>query len=301
MVAGYPGRTNRHRLATEVENVIEWSYPTRKDVFGQWLQIIEEETGDRPEAALKYASLVAGLNNAAKNYEGMLEGFAKSDVVERKGQLEEQLQNWIDENPERQETFRTTIKSVQALVEEQQGTQERALYYDFMAHRSSLLGAAQTLYRLSREQLKPDPQREPGFQERDLIRIRERLTRMDRTFDPQVDRAAWKHFLQNYAAIPTGLHVEAIDHWFGIDGNKVDEKSMDQRLGKMYQDTGLADQDDLLSPQPVLDLESAGQRGGSGVLGQVVGLLQMEHYGLVHLLVAYQDEVVQHISEDGLR
>ena len=247
MVAGYPGRTNRYRLATEVENVIQWSYPTRKVVFDQWLEIIEEETSDRPDAALKYASLVAGLNNAAKNYEGMLEGFAKSDVVERKEKLEEQLQAWIDENPERQERFHTAINNVQALVQEQQGTQERALYYEFMARRSSLLGAAQTLYRLSREQLKPDPQREPGFQERDLIRIRERLTRLDRTFDARVDRAAWTHFLRNYAAIPTGMHVEAMDQWFGIDGNKIDEKSMGQRLDTMYQDTDLADQDQRLA------------------------------------------------------
>ena len=52
------------------------------------------------------------------------------------------------------------------------------------------LARRRTLYRLSRERQKPDAEREPGYQERDLRRIRERLERLDRRFDPSVDRAA---------------------------------------------------------------------------------------------------------------
>jgi hypothetical protein len=247
MVAGYPGRTNRYRLAAEVENVITWAYPVRKDVFEEWLGIIEENTADRPDAAIKYASLVAGLNNATKNYGGMLEGFAKSDVVERKTAMENDLQEWIDANPERQERFRTALADVRALAAEGRSRQDRALYYEFMAQRSSLLGAAQTLYRLSVEMEKPDAQREPGFQERDQTRIRERLTRIDRTFEPQVDRAAWTRFIKNYAAIPTELHMEDFDHWFGIKGNQVDEEALNKRLDLMYADTEMADQEKRLA------------------------------------------------------
>jgi hypothetical protein len=247
MVAGYPGRTNRYRMAAEVENVINWSYPMRKQVFDEWLAIIEENTADRPDAAIKYASLVAGLNNATKNYQGMLEGFAKSDVVERKTGMESDLQAWIDDNPERQDRFRTALADVRALTAEGRSRQDRTLYYEFMAQRSSLLGAAQTLYRLSVEQEKPDAQREPGYQERDLLRIKERLTRLDRTFEAQVDRAAWTHFIHNYAAIPVDLHMEDFDHWFGIEGNTLDEEALNKRLDSMYADTEMVDQEKRLA------------------------------------------------------
>ncbi|MFQ5671315.1 MAG: S46 family peptidase [Acidobacteriota bacterium] len=247
MVAGYPGRTNRYRLASEVENVIRWTYPTRKQAFDDWLQVIHEATQAHPDAALKYASLVAGLNNASKNYEGMLAGFAHSDVVARKRRLESGLQRWIETNPERRQRYRSAIQDLQNLVAEQQSRQERALYYEFLAHRSSLLTAAQTLYRLSRERLKPDAQREPGYQDRDLTRIRERLTRMDRTFDPEVDRPAWRHFIRKYAATSPSLHAGAFDAWFGFAGAKVQEDRLDRKLADMYRKTRLGEKETRLA------------------------------------------------------
>ncbi|MFQ5719248.1 MAG: S46 family peptidase [Acidobacteriota bacterium] len=243
MVAGYPGRTNRYRLASEVDNVIHWTYPERKKAFGEFLTVIEEATRDRPEARLEYASLVAGLNNVKKNNEGLLAGFAHSDVVSRKVHLEKNLQAWIDANPERQDRYRTSIQDVRDLAAQSRSDQERDLYYQFLAHRSSLLGAAQTLYRLSREQQKKDSEREPGFQERDLMRIRERLTRLDRTFDPEVDRAVWRHFIVRYAAIPTDLHAAVFDDWFGIHGHTVDEARLDARLTEMYEKTSLGEKE----------------------------------------------------------
>jgi hypothetical protein len=241
MVVGYPGRTNRYRLAAEVENVIEWTYPVRKKLFDQWLEIIERETADRPDAAIKLAGRVAGLNNASKNYQGMMDGFAKSDVIERKEQQEQDLQDWIQRGGEQREPYRTALAELRDLVERQQSQRVRDMYYHFMARRSDLLGAARTLYRLSRERQKPDAEREPGYQERDDRRHQERMARMERTFDARVDRAAWRQFILNYAAIPVDQHVPDFDEWFGIQGNEVDEARLDAKLDEMYSRTELGD------------------------------------------------------------
>ncbi len=80
MVAGYPGRTNRYRLATEVENAIEWYYPRRIKPHQEMLDIIDRETEGRLRRRSSTPRMVAGLNNALKNYQGMLDGFAKTDV-----------------------------------------------------------------------------------------------------------------------------------------------------------------------------------------------------------------------------
>jgi hypothetical protein len=247
MAVGYPGRTNRYRLAAEIENTIQWYYPTRKQAFLAWLEVINEKTAGDPDATIKYASWVARLNNSSKNYQGMLDGFAKSDLVERRRQQQKDLQAWIQDDPGREARYLSALKDLESLVAEQQSVRERSMFYEFFAHRSSLLGAATTLYRLSREKEKPDMEREPGYQERDLTRIRERLTRIDRTFTTAVDRALWRHFILQYAAIPMDQHVAAFDEWFGIAGNKVDEGKLDQRLGSMYDGTGLGDQDTRLA------------------------------------------------------
>ena len=243
MVAGYPGRTNRYRLAREVESSFEWFYPTRRELLTLWLEVIERETADRPDAAIKYAGTVAGLNNSSKNYQGLLESYAKSDVVQRKQTLEQNLTEWIAADSGRKARYGDAITTLEALIERDMADRERDLYYLFLARRSSLYSTARSLYRLSRESQKPDAEREQGYQERDLRRMRERMTRLDRTFDPQVDRAIWRELLLTYAASPADQHVADYDAWFGIEGNKVDKKKLESRLDAMYAGTQLGDRE----------------------------------------------------------
>lgn len=247
LVAGYPGSTNRYRLAREVEGVIRWNYPRRIQAFRQWRDIIDRAVGGREEKALKYASLRASLNNVIKNYRGMLEGFAKSDILERKRALEQDLQAWIEAGSASRSGLKTAAADLGKLVAESQSGREAALYYDFLGGRSALLRAARRLYRLSRERRKPDEQREPGYQERDLARIRERLERIDRTFDPEVDRACWRQFVLNYAKLPAEQHVQAFDDWFGIRPTGLQEAELDRRLEEMYGQTRLGELETRIS------------------------------------------------------
>ena len=241
LVAGYPGRTNRYRLAREVEGVIQWDYPRRSQAFQEWLDIIDQAVAGREEKALKYTSLQASLRNVLKNYQGMLEGFAKSDILERKRALERDLQGWIEAGPVSRSGLKTAAGDLGKLVAESQSRREAALYYDLLGGRSALLRAARRLYRLSRERQKPDGQREPGYQERDLNRIREGLERLQRTYDPEVDRACWRQFILNYAKLPPEQHVQAFDDWFGIQPTPLQEARLDRRLAEMYSQTRLGE------------------------------------------------------------
>ena len=246
MLAGYPGVTNRYRTAAEVRSAVDWSYPTRKALYEEYLEIVERETANRPDAAIKYASTVAGLNNAIKNYEGMLAGFARSGIMERKRAAEDELRAWIRADPGRRERWLPVLEQLGALVAQREATREQRLYYA-MVRRSSMLGAARRLYRLSREKQKPDAEREPGYQERDIDRIRERLVRIDRRFDAAVEQAFWDRFIQLYAGAPVDQHVEALDRWFGIEGNAIDEAALDKRLTEMYDATRLNEKDQRLA------------------------------------------------------
>jgi hypothetical protein len=241
LVAGYPGNTNRHRLASEVESTFGWLYPTTTRINRQSLDIIARETASRPEAAILYASTVASLNNRMKNNEGMLAGFPQSNMVARKQKQEADLRAWVESNPGRKTRFGPALDELDALVAKQRARREQDFFYEGQARSAALLGAARTLLRLSIEKEKPDEDREPGYQERDVQRIRERLTRMERTFDAKVDRALWRKGIQEYAAIPAAQHVAPLDAWFGIEGNRVDEARLDERLDAMYAQTKLAD------------------------------------------------------------
>ena len=247
MVAGYPGRTNRYRLAREVQNSFEWFYPTRQKLLVAWRDTIARETAGREDARIKYASRVAGFENAIKNYQGMLDSYAKSDVVQRKQAAEQELAAWVAQDAERRARYGGRLEELERLIDQDVAHRERDLYYGYYAHGSDLFSVARTLYRLSREREKPDAEREPGYQERDLRRIGERMERMDRTFDPQVDRAAWREQILAYAAIPPDQHVAEFDAWFGIAGSRVDTARLDARLDEMYAGTELGKRETRLA------------------------------------------------------
>ncbi len=193
--------------------------------------------------------MIRGLENAVKIYKGMLDGFAKSDMVSRKVELERSLQQWIENDPGRKKAYLPTLQELRELVVREQGTRERRMHYEYLARRGELLRTARTLYRLANEKQKPDLEREQGYQERDAPRIRERLTSIDRTFDPGVDRAFWRQFIVNYASIPAEQHEPVFDDWFGIGAEGLDEKRLDQRLEEMYEATRLDEQEPRLGTQ----------------------------------------------------
>ena len=185
---------------------------------------------------------MAGLDNATKNYGGMLNGYAKGDMLERKQRLEAELQAWIEADPARSERYLSALEDLRAVVAERVAVRERDFFYEGGARQGALLATARRLYRLAQEKQKPDMEREPGYQERDVPRIKERMVRMSRSYAPEVDRAFYGRFIERYAATPVDQHVAAFDEWFGIEGDQVDMEALDAKLEAMYAESGLGDE-----------------------------------------------------------
>ncbi len=249
MVTGYPGSTGRYRLAAEVENTFTWSYPLRRRSFDRRLEIIDEHTRDRPDAKIKYASLVGGIQNANKNTQGMLDGYARSNMLERRRALEQELQAWIESSPAIREKHESSLRDLEALVKRQQADQERDRLLVTL-RRSSMLSTAGTIYRLSREKELDDIDRDPSYQERNWERIEARMKRLDRRFDPVVDRALWRDSIEQYMTLPKDQRVAEFDEFLGLDEGL---DGLDERLEKMYAKTRLDEVDrrlELLEATP---------------------------------------------------
>ena len=246
MVAGYPGRTSRYRRLAEVENQFEFLYPRWLTTLDTWLGVIAASTADNKDAAIKYAPLIAGLNNFQKNSQGQIEGAQKVDLVGRRSQREQALATWVTEDPKREASYGSAISDLDALVAEVNSTAERDFYLGLMG-RSALLSTARTLYRYAKEREKPDAEREPGYQERDHPFIKQRLEALDRRFDASVDQAIWLAFLKNYVEyVPENQRVTALDNQLGLT-NTWDEATTSKVVGEFYTKTKLGDQAQRLS------------------------------------------------------
>jgi hypothetical protein len=240
MIAGYPGSTNRYRLASEVHEAIEWLYPTRIAAIDRTLSIISAETEGREDAAIRYAGAVASQKNARKLFQGHLDGFARIDAVGIKATEEAALLGWAARQGARGAEARDTLAALNAELAAAAQTRDRDFQFGQIAG-GGLLAIALRLQRQAHESGKPDAERELGYQDRDRPRNEAMLRQFERRFDPQVDRALLADRLQRYAAQPAAQRIAELDAWLGLGADARSVADLERRLDALYRGTALGD------------------------------------------------------------
>jgi len=238
MVLGYPGRTNRHRLPSEVAFTFDWNYPTFVKQSAESLAIIADTTKDNKDTALKYASQVANINNYYKNRQGMLDSYAGSDMLQRKTAEHEALKQWINADAKRKAEYASDIEAVEKLIAQRDAELKQDYYLG--SSKPRLLNSARMLYRLANENTKPDAERKSGYQVRDVPRIKASVDALVRNYDEKVDKALVLNSLSKYAAQPAAQRNAAFDAVAGIkDG--MSKADLQAALDKLYAGSKLGD------------------------------------------------------------
>ena len=243
MVAGYPGRTNRYRLAEEVQSAIDWTYPTQIRIYEDMLNIINTAGEADPAVAVKYASTVAGLNNYLKNFGGQLEGLHRADAVEVKRAQEARLEAWLKQQGDAAHVaLATDIGKLRQQIAANRADRDRDLAIS-MVRRASLFSTAVRLTHLAGERPKADLERDAGYQERDWVRIEGGLRQMDRRYDPGVDQQFMVYGLKRYVALPQAQRLPELDAW--LAGAKT-EAQLSARVAALYAGSRLDEVDQRL-------------------------------------------------------
>jgi hypothetical protein len=236
MAAGYPGSTSRYATLTEVENTFGWQYPTFVGLLNEWIATIEETAPAGSDARVKYEARLAGLNNYEKNLRGQIEGARRVGLIDRRRARETSLADWIGADRSRAE-YASATRDLQALSTEEAAATRQNFWYNY-ATNSQMLSTAERLYRLAKERQKPDAERDPGFQQRDMTFFRQGLEALDRRYDASVDKAEWLLFLDKYLDQPAASRVQALDRALGLSGT-VDRAALERRLDGYYAQTDL--------------------------------------------------------------
>jgi hypothetical protein len=247
MALGYPGRTNRHRLPAEVSETFEWSYPNTVQHFKDTLAIIDQVTASNKDAALKYASRVAGLNNYMKNRQGMLDSFADSDFLARKTAEHQALSSWVNNNRDNKKAYAKDLTAIDTLL----GEQHRKARADYALENATprLLSLTRSLYRLAEESTKPDTVRKAGFQQRDIPRYQAFVAGMERNFDVGVEKALDMHNLTKYVALPKKQRNADFDKALGIK-DSISKSELSTLIDSWYTNSGLIE---LSNRQALID------------------------------------------------
>lgn len=238
MVAGYPGRTNRHRLAKEVAHMFNGYYPEMKQYLDKRIGIIDGYANKDESIRIAYAGRLAGLNNYSKNIEGKLAGFDARDIAAIKAKSEQEFVDYL-----RKKGDKAAIANYQylnQLITEEIAAEDLELNLR-RVRGSGLLAAARQIYKYAAEKAKPDSERDSGFQARDLPFIKSRLVALSKRYHPQVDNALWLTGLSEATAKQDGL-PQAYKSIL-----KLSAKDRQKQLNKVYESTKLADQEFRIS------------------------------------------------------
>ncbi|MBF6025707.1 S46 family peptidase [Lysobacter niastensis] len=236
MLAGYPGVTFRHRMASEFANQIQWQLPSRVALYQGMIDTIESAGAKDEAARVSYAAQVRSFKNTLKRAQGELDGLRRSDAVRVRRDDEAAMLAWLEQQRDAA-AIKADIASAQAVLDQGMATRERDQLIAAITAQTQLLRSAITVQRLAHERGKPDAQREAGYQQRDEVLITGQLKQAQRRYAPAVEKALLAHLLAQYQALPAAQHVAEFDTVFGTTPVQLKAK-----LDAMYAGTKLGDE-----------------------------------------------------------
>lgn len=240
MVVGYPGFTSRVTTYSEVKHDVDFDYPYRIQYLKERYALLEEIIKAGGPSGLKAGVQKQFIQNSLENSEGTLAGLTKGDLMERKKKVDEQVRAWAAQPGH--EEYKAAIEKLDALLADEFKTAKADFDFGQTVGGSSLLRNALLFVRMAEERPKPDAERKPGFQDRDLRRLEGGQKAFARQFDQTIDRAAFKLALTRALALP-----EAERPWLATllgfkKGQKLDAAGIDKALEKLYAGTKLVDE-----------------------------------------------------------
>ncbi len=238
-VMGYPGRTYRNNTLAELSFDLR-NMKERMDMYKDIISFFEQAGKDDREVQIKYASLIKGLNNGLKNYQGKFEGIDRINLLKIKENQEKDFMQWVKNKPDREKKYGNALEDISAFMKEYSAFNRRNALLGRMVSSyfgSALLSQAYTIFRTVEEREKPDMEREPAYQDRNIPLIKMRIQLADRGFDLEADRAFFKHQLKKLKVYPKEQIPEALKDLMV----KKSDEAIDRFVDRLYDNTILAD------------------------------------------------------------
>lgn len=212
-VLGYPGWSFRAQLADEMlEREQRW-YPNVRALMSDWEAIMEEESKRSPDAAIACADDLRGVLNTRKNAEGQLAGFKRGRIIAKQRADEEKVKAFVAKKADLAPAL-DAYRGLQDLAVERTKTWDRDFLLDLSGRGARAVQWPLLLARRSHEGKLPDLEREPGFQDRDLVRLRERHERDQKRYSPVIDRRLFAAWVKRALALPQDQRIVVIDQVF---------------------------------------------------------------------------------------
>lgn len=218
-IIGYPGFTTRYRSSNSVDWNLNRNYPFTIKNFKAVIALCDELTKDDHAGQLKVASLVKGLANTMKNYEGNVEGMKKTNFLQKKLDFEKEFMAWVNSTPDRKAKYGNILAKEKAQYDILEKTVDRDNALNLMQGLAgTLTGVAVQVYGIARELAKPEEERQPGLTDEALKEFGDGLVYTYNDYYEPVDKAMLLRVLKMAEALPSNQRISGIDFIFNTPG-----------------------------------------------------------------------------------
>jgi len=241
IIVGFPGRTSRYLTSFGLAEHETFYLPQRIRLYHEMIRLLEMQSQADPEAAVRVASRMKGINNWLKKSMGLLEGFRRFGLVEEQRKSEEELLDKLQSRPAKLARYEEILKSYREMYEERAKYSMKDLIMELMLGRGSLLSQALTLYKWSIEKEKPDLERDPDYMDREIINLKRELRIFQMGYHEASDRALLRMLIEEALALPEGQRLRVFDDLVGTRSGEALEAFLDVFLDELYANTRLND------------------------------------------------------------
>lgn len=150
-ILGYPGTTNRAVGSSELKEMSEVTYPIMSYVKRCKLDVLKRYMDADSTVRLKYQDEYLNISNFADYLKWGVVCINKHEVVSKIEQREREMQNWINDSPERVAKYGTLLQNIEAAYNARKAiVQARSYMTETLIRGSDVLLLAQRFVGLTR-------------------------------------------------------------------------------------------------------------------------------------------------------
>ena len=244
-IVGYPGRTQRYLTAYGIKEEQDFRIPYRLGFYSKWVQILDNASKNDPQTEVKVTGTIKGLNNAIKYYQGLLDGFKKFDLLDKKRQIEQKFQAFLNENPEAYEKYHEVLPMISASYTDYNSFRQKSYAFNSL-ERVRYMNFAFLIYKWSIEKQKAEMDRDPEFMNNRIPDLKYNLEIAQKTLDPKTDKEVMRLVLHMIAKLPADQRITGLDEWIGDKSGQDLDNAISVMLDQFYSQSKLGDADTRL-------------------------------------------------------
>ncbi len=216
---GYPGRTFRHRPSQYMKYQQDYLLPYISNLYQYAIETMQEISAGNKELTLAFASRIKGLANTMKNYQGKIKGLKKINLIAQKQEEEKQLQNFINSNPQLKAKYGNLLEEIHNVFDLVNQNAQADLWLRQINSFSTTLSLANFILSYADEMQKPEEERSPAYQEKNIKQTLSRIESIKQNYNPDFEETMLVKMLMDANGFKESSRIVAVDEI--LEGNGI--------------------------------------------------------------------------------